>query len=85
MSYFKGSGKMDRKTDMVCIFMDKILQFITRAIGKMIWKMVKDDSYLKMDNILDIGAMTKNMAKENFGSNSLIEISYMKVNGKMMS
>ncbi len=47
--------------------------------------MVKDDFYLGMDNIQDIGAMTKNMVKESFESNNPIEVSFMKVNGKKMS
>lgn len=56
---------MDKKMDMEFIFIVKTLQFIMKDIGKMIWKMVKEDFFLKMDNILVIGRMIKNMDKEN--------------------
>lgn len=81
MLYFKDFGKMDKKMVMECTFTVKILRLTMKGIGKMTWKMVKEDFFSKMDNILDVGKMTKSMDRENWEFRDLKDAWFMKVNG----
>lgn len=63
--FFKAFGEMGSKKAMESISMDMIFLSPIKDIGLMIWKMDKEDYFLKMPNILVTGEMIKNMVKEN--------------------
>ncbi len=74
LSFIRDFGKMGKRMATVYTSMALISLCITKDIGKMTWKMVKEGWFSKMASIQATGTMTKNTAKENLESKDLKEL-----------